>query len=131
MIDYTNIAVELGKAPESVSKPVQDQWQAWIDRAYRTISRRADRVGVDLSTLDQEAVDDAVTLVVSAQAAGPGPGVQSVSDRLAVDDGSLDQTRRYGYSTQTIEDALADLWDDLGLSGVTAEHWSGSIGYVR
>lgn len=106
-----DIAVELGRtAPVS---PTLEQWQSWIDRTYRAIQRRAERLGVDYLTIDPDAVDDVVLLAVVAHARRPDDATQVTK---AVDDGSVTRTYKSGSGRVVI---LDEWWADLGLGAAS------------
>ena len=107
-----DIAVELGR-PTPVVEPTLSQWQSWIDRAYRDIERRAERLGVDYATIDPQLVDDVVLLAVAAHARRPDDMTQVTT---SVDDGSVSRQYRSSQGRVTI---LDEWWADLGLSAAS------------
>ena len=123
------IAVELGRTAPEQDSPTYKQWESWIARALRTIHRRADSLGVDPATLDHDAVDDVVTYAVARRTGRPVDGAESTTDQVSVDDGSINQTRRYGVGQGDIH-FLEDWWALLGLAEPVGE-WAGSISYRR
>lgn len=123
-----DIADELGRPTPSPDTQQWRQWSSWIDRALRAIVRRAEKVGVSYETLDPEAVSDVIIQAVARRATRPVDGAESTTDQVAVDDGSVNQTRRYGTGLGDIH-FLDAWWDDLGLTEITSGEWSGSITY--
>ena len=108
-----DIAVELGRATP-LDQTTREQWASWIARAYRKVERRAERMGVDYATLDPDTVDDVVTYAVARRASRPLGGAESVTDQVSVDDGSVNQTRRYASGQGDLY-FLDQWWADLGL----------------
>ena len=108
-----DIAVELGRT--TPVSPALEQWQSWIDRAYRLIREQATRVKVDYDSLDPETVDDVVVLAVAKRVLVPADGADSYSKQVNVDDGGVNTTRswRSGKIDVLIFD---DWWRRLGLS---------------
>lgn len=103
-----------GELDRTLSPSLQIQWGGWILQAERAIARRAERMGVDPASLDPGTVDDVVTWAVVRRATRPVDGAESATDQLGVDDGSWNQTRRYGRAQGDIH-FLDAWWDDLGL----------------
>lgn len=124
-----DIAVELGRTAPTEGTPTFLQWNAWIDRALRTIDRRAVSLGATRAALDPEAVDDVVTYAVVRRATRPVDGAESTTDQVSVDDGSVNQTRRWSAGAGDIH-FLDQWWELLGLSEPVGE-WAGSISYAR
>ena len=125
-----DIAVELGRAASTLTDAERAQWQAWIGRAYRTIERRAERLGVDYHTIPGEDVDEVVTYIVARLARTPRDGAEQVTESGGVDDYSYSETRRYRPPLGDVF-VLDAWWDLLGLAEPVIESWSGSTGYVR
>lgn len=126
-----DIAVELGRAAPSEGSDQFKQWAAWIQRAYRAIERRATRMGVDRSSLDETDVDEVVTYIVKRQASSPADGAEQTTDSVRVDDAASEHTRRYrsGYGDAWV---LDEWWDILGLAESPLDGgWSGSVPYAR
>lgn len=96
-----DIAVELGRATPGVSTPEYAQWQSWIDRAYRAIERRRERLGADEPPT--ETVDDVVTLAVARKVLNPR-GAESITEQVGVDDGNVQETARYRNAGVDITD---------------------------
>lgn len=103
-----DIAVELGR-PTPITDPTRTQWQSWIDRTYRAIDRRAERLGIEPTTLDEQTLADVVTLAVVAHARRPDDMTQVT---VSVDDGSTSKQYRSSQGRITI---LDEWWADLGL----------------
>ena len=110
-----DIAVELGRTAP-LDPATAQQWQKWIDRAYRMVQRRAGKLGVDYATLDPDVVDDVVTYAVVRRVTRPVDGAESTTDQIGVDVGNWQQTRRYPTGAGDIH-FLDAWWDLLGLSG--------------
>ena len=124
------VAVELGRATPDSDSPTLEQWERWIERADRAITRRAESLGIDPGSLDQATVDDVVTFAVVRRITRPIDGAESTTDQVSVDDGSMSRTRRYAASLGDIH-FLDEWWADLGLALPDAEHWTGSVAYSR
>lgn len=75
-------------------------------------------------------MDDVVTYAVALRAGRPIDGATSVSEQVSVDDGSAQESRRYG---ETYGDLffLDRWWALLGLSVPVTGGWSGSMAYTR
>ncbi len=125
-----DIARELGRPASSVTPEQVNQWQAWIDRAYRVIAARAARLGTSMPSLDSQIVDDVVTYAVVRRTGRPVDGAESMSEQVSVDDGSLQRTRRWGVSAVGDVFILDEWWALLGLSEPLVDGWSGSIKYT-
>lgn len=88
-----DVAIELGR---STPTPEQaERWSRWIARADRAIRTRAERMGVDFASLDPLVVDDVVLYAVVRRESRPVDGAESVTDRVTVDDGTVDETRKF------------------------------------
>ena len=124
------VAVELGRATPDLDSVTHDQWERWIDRADRIITRRAESLGIDPVGLDQATVDDVVTFAVARRITRPADGADSATDQVSIDDGSISRTRRFPPGAGDIH-ILDEWWADLGLILSDAEHWSGSLAYSR
>lgn len=108
-VTVDDIALELGRATPEAASIEARQWARWIDRAVWLIEARAERLGVDPSTLDAETVDAVVTLAVVAHVQHPD---NSTRVSVAVDDASVQREYRTSQGRITIEDQW---WADLGL----------------
>lgn len=126
----SDVAVELGRAASSLTPEQSAQWSSWIDRAYRTIERRALRLGTTTDALDSHAVDDVVIYAVVRRASRPVDGAESTTDQVSVDDGSLNRTRRFAAGAGDIN-FLDEWWNLLGLAEPLGDGWAGSISYSR
>ena len=98
----SDVAVELGRTAP-LDTATRDQWQNWIDRAGRLITRRATKLGVDPAELDPETVDDVVLLAVVAHARNP-EGVESYD--LSIDDAR--EMRRFTRASGEV--TITDEW---------------------
>ena len=125
-----DIAVELGRPTPPDGSDQRLQWQSWIDQSLRAIARRARRLGTTIDALVPDDVDDVVLWAVVRRITRPVDGAESTTDQLQVDDGSVNQTRRYPTGHGDIH-ILDQWWEMLGLVEPLADGWSGSIPYVR
>ena len=125
-----DVAVEMGRATPDLGSVTYDQWERWIDRADRAITRRAESLGIDPASLDQATVDDVVTFAVVRRITRPADGADSATDQVSIDDGSISRTRRFSPGVGDIH-ILDEWWADLGLILSDADHWSGSLAYSR
>lgn len=116
-VTVEDIAVELGR-PTPVDVTTAGQWSKWIDRAVRLIAERAASLGVDVSSLDPDAVDDVVTQAVALRALAPADGAEQVTEQASVDDTQVQKSRRYGR-TASGPIFLDEWWARLGLSAAT------------
>ena len=111
-VTVEQVAVELGRP--TPTSPVSDQWQSWIDRAYRLI---AARLGSETyAGLDPEILDDVVLMAVT-QHVRAWRDLTASRYTVSVDDGSV--TRAYEASTGLLE-IPDDLWPLLGVEAVAA-----------
>lgn len=89
------VAIELGRLPESVSETETVQWQQWLDRVERSISTRFVRAGLDLDAQvilgnpDADSVADVEIAAVVRKIENPSG---DTSTTISIDDGSV--TRR-------------------------------------
>ena len=111
----SDVAVELGR-PTPLDPATAQQWQKWIDRAYRMVQRRAEKLGVDYATLDQDTLADVITYAIVRRISRPVDGAESTTDQIGVDVGNWQQTRRYSRGEGDIF-FLDSWWADLGLGG--------------
>lgn len=109
-----SIAAELGRTAPAVSDPVYAQWETWIERAMRTVERRAQRCGLTLDAFNANDVDEVVTYIVVRRISRPVDGAESTTDQIGVDDGNWQQTRRYPTGMGDMH-VLDEWWDILGL----------------
>ena len=102
------IATALGlAAPTSIQEA---QWTLWIGDATRAIERRAEKVGVDVGTLNAEDVDYVVREAVVAHVNNPDNATQVA---VSIDDGSVSRSYRSSNGRVTI---LDEWWALLGLT---------------
>ncbi len=114
-VNVGDIATELGRSTPPTAQQEQ-QWSGWIERAYRTIARRAESLGRDMASLDAMLVDDVVIYVVARRASQPADGAESITEQASVDDGSVSETRRFGPKGYVDLFFLDQWWQMLGLS---------------
>jgi hypothetical protein len=112
-VTVANVAAELARpVPDS---PVSDQWQAWIDRAYRLIENRLGATAY--AALDVDVLDD---VVVSAVAEHVRAWRDTTASRytVSVDDGTVSRSYEQGVGYLTIPDYLWQLLDPtIGTDG--------------
>lgn len=100
-----DIAIDLGRDPESLDSLEEAQWLRWIRDAAHLISKRLGDIVPDTDDLDY-VIRHAVVAMVQA----PTPGVESES--VQIDDGGV--TTRYRSATRRIE-ILPAWWEMLGV----------------
>ena len=127
-ITPADIALELERPAPEQGDLTYLLWERWIARAVRAIEARAALLRVPADSLAPSVVDDVVTYAVVRRASRPVDGAESTTDRLGVDVGSWDQTRRYPRSEGDIF-ILDGWWAQLGLVLPDGDHWSGSLVY--
>lgn len=97
--DPSDVAVELGRASDSVSDEEAAQWQAWLDRVERSIERGFRRQG----------------LVLSTQVAAGDPTIDDVRDvEVARVVDKVNNPRRLTSITRTVDDASITERDESG-----------------
>lgn len=110
-ITYVQVATELARP--TPTSPVVEQWESWIDRAYRLIENRLGATAY--AALDTDVLDDVVLIAVTEH-------VRAWRDTTAsrytvmVDDGSV--SRSYESPTGLLE-IPDDLWPLLGVEAVS------------
>lgn len=109
-VTLDDIAERLGVATPEVTSPQGKQWAKWIGDALDMIDARAQRLGVDLATVDPERVDRVVELAVVAMARKPD---DATTVDVSIDDGRT--MKSYKSSTGRVG-ILDEWWFDLGLS---------------
>ena len=100
-----DIAVDLGRDPDSLDSITTAQWQRWIDDAARIIDKRIGDIVPDPGDLDY-----VIRMAVVSMAQAPAPGVESES--VQIDDGGV--TTRYRSATRRVE-ILPAWWELLGV----------------
>lgn len=100
-----DIAVDLGRDPDSLDSITTAQWQRWIDDAARIINKRIGDIEPDPADLDY-----VIRMAVVSMAQAPTPGVESES--VQIDDGGV--TTRYRSATRRVE-ILPAWWELLGV----------------
>src|SRR5690242_8912397 len=101
-VTVAQVATELARP--TPTSPVSDQWQSWIDRAYRLIENRLGAVAY--AALDPDLLDDVVLMAVVEHVRG---WRESTASRytVSIDDGST--TRQFEKSSGLLE-IPDDLW---------------------
>lgn len=107
-VSVDNVATELARpTPDPL---VADQWQSWIDRAYRMI--RAEFGESAYAALDPDLVDDVVLMAVVEHVRSWRESTAS-QYTVSVDDGTV--SRRFEASSGPLSIA-DDLWALLGVN---------------
>ncbi|MEO6158699.1 MAG: hypothetical protein ABIQ39_13855 [Ilumatobacteraceae bacterium] len=101
-VSVEQVAVELAR-PTPVP-PASDQWQGWIDRAYRLIEKRVGAVAY--AALDPFTLDDVVVTAV-AEHVRAWRDTSATRYTVAVDDGTVSRSYETAAGPLTISD---DLW---------------------
>lgn len=111
-VNIAQVATELARPiPEA---PVSDQWQSWIDRAYRMIESR---LGAEkYAALDPALLDDVVTTAV-AEHARAWRETTATQYTVTVDDGTVSRRFDAGVGLFTIPDGLWVLLDPAATTG--------------
>lgn len=101
-VTVAQVATELARP--TPTSPVSDQWQSWIDRAYRLIEARVGSAAYAL--LDSDLVDDVVLMAVAEHVRS---WRETTANRytVAIDDGSVSRSYESSVGPLTIPD---DLW---------------------
>ena len=109
-VSVSNVAVELARP--TPTSPVSDQWESWIDRAYRLIEARLGSTAY--AVLDSTVLDDVVLIAVTEHVRG---WRDSTASRYTVssDDGSV--SKQFEKATGLLE-IPDDLWPLLGVEAV-------------
>lgn len=102
------LAVALGQAAPEPGSITEQQWQLWIDDAGMLIEARAEKVGVDLATIDEARIDYVVREAVVAHIKKPDDATQVT---VSVDDGSTSRSYKSGKGRVVLD----EWWDFLGL----------------
>lgn len=105
-----DIAIELGRDPDSLSTLESAQWNVWILDAMRIVES-----GIGDLQPRQEDVDYVIRQAVLELARVPNPSVES--DTVRIDDGQV--TTRYRNSPRRIT-ILPEWWALLGVKGGSA-----------
>jgi len=101
------IAEALGRTTPTAGDPVLAQWNMWIADAVRAIQRRADKLSIDVASLDVDDVDYVVREAVTDHIKHPDDATQVA---VAIDDGNVSRTYRSGRGRVTI---LPEWWELL------------------
>ena len=125
-ITVDNVAVELGRPTPDMNSIDAKQWLSWIDRAYRAVNTRAARLGVDVSSINPDTLDDVVLYAVARRVGRPVDGAESVTEQVSVDDAQASDTRKYPTGQGDIF-FLDSWWALLGLG----ESGRGRVGSIR
>lgn len=110
MVTPETIAVALGRPSPAQGTPLFDQWSMWIEDANRAVARRAERLGINMFSLDAVDVDYVVRQSVVEMARNPDA---ATTVDLRIDDGAV--SKRYATSQGRVT-ILDDWWDLLGLT---------------
>ena len=105
-VTVAQVATELAR-PVPAS-PVSDQWQSWIDRAYRLIEARLGSTAY--AALDPAVLDD-VVLISVAEHVRAWRETTASRYTVAVDDGSVSRQFESSVGYLTIPDSLWELLD--------------------
>ena len=103
------IAVAMGVAAPEPNSIQWQQWQLWIDDAGMLIETRAEKLGVDPTTIDELKRDYVTREAVVAQVKKPDDATQVT---ISVDDATSSRTYQSGKGRVTI---LDEWWSLLGL----------------
>lgn len=114
-VAVADVAVELGRP--TPTSPVLEQWQSWIDRAYRLIEARLGTAAY--AALDPAILDDVVLMAVVEHVRG---WRESSASRYTVSVDDASTTRQYEKSSGLLE-IPDDLWPLLGVE-VVAESFT-------
>jgi propanediol dehydratase small subunit len=109
-VTVAQVATELARpTPDS---PVSDQWQSWLDRAYRLIENR---LGTEAyAALDENVLDDVVLIAVTEHVRAWRDTTAS-RYTVSVDDSTV--SRQYERAAGLLE-IPDDLWPLLGVEAV-------------
>jgi hypothetical protein len=105
-VSVPQVATELARS--TPTSPVSDQWQSWIDRAYRLIEGRFGTTAY--AALDTVTVDDVVLMAVSEHVRAWRDTTAS-QRTVSVDDGSVSYQYQAGVGLLEIPDSLWALLD--------------------
>lgn len=109
-VSVASVAVELARP--TPNSPVSDQWQSWIDRAYRLIETRLGSTAY--AALDPDILDDVVLIAVTEHVRGWRDSTAS-RYTVSIDDGSVSKQFEKAAGLLEIPD---DLWPLLGVEAV-------------
>lgn len=112
-VSITSVAIELARpTPDS---PVADQWDAWINRAYRLILNRLGQARYD--ALDDNVLDD-VVLAAVVEHVRAWRDTTASQYTVTIDDGTVSRRFDAGVGYLTIPDELWQLLEPTtGTSG--------------
>lgn len=114
-VTVAQVATELARP--TPTSPVSDQWQSWIDRAYRLIANRLGATAY--AALDPDLLDDVVLMAVVEHVRG---WRESTASRYTVSIDDASTTRQFEKSSGLLE-IPDDLWPLLGVE-VVAESFT-------
>ena len=100
-VTVAQVATELARS--TPASPVSDQWQSWIDRAYRLIESRLGATAY--AALDPSLLDDVVLMAV-AEHVRAWRDTTSRRSTTTVDDGSISREYDNGVGIFEIPDSL-------------------------
>ena len=112
-VTLDDIATRLGVATPDPASPQGKQWDAWIGDAAALIDLRADRLGIDPTSLAPEVVDRVVALAVVAMAKNPD---DATTVDVSVDDGRVMRSYKSSDGQVSITDVW---WGWLGLADLS------------
>lgn len=110
-VTVAQVAVELARP--TPTSPVSDQWQSWIDRAYRLIENRLGSTAYE--ALDVDVLDDVVLMAVTQHVRGWRDSTAS-RYTVSVDDGTVSKQFEKAAGLLEIPD---ELWPLLGVTVVS------------
>ena len=117
-----DVAVTLGRPAPDAGSPVEAQWELWIGYAYRSIERRAERLGLTLADLNADDVDMVVRESVAAKIKNP--------DAIKRTDMSLDDGRiSKDFSQSSGQVTILPEWWELLFPEDSAQAWSTRPGF--
>lgn len=109
-VSVSNVAVELARP--TPTSPVSDQWESWIDRAYRLIEARLG--ATTYAALNETILDDVVLIAVTEHVRAWRDST-AIRSTTSIDDGTVSREYDRGVGLLEIPD---DLWPLLGVEAV-------------
>lgn len=129
------VAVEIGRLPDSITPVERARWQQWLDRVERDITRGFARRGLVLGTQvaegdpSMDAVADVEIAAVVRKIDNPS-GDTRTTRTVSVDDGSVSNTHQKDGASTAIGLDLTDAeWERL-LPDMVSEAFSTRPGFV-
>jgi hypothetical protein len=105
-VTVAQVATELARS--TPTSPISDQWQSWIDRAYRLIQNRLGATAY--AALDQATLDDVVLMAVSEHVRAWRDSTAKRST-TTIDDGTVSREYEAGVGLLEIPDELWTMLD--------------------